>query len=67
VFSFGDAHFYGSTGNIRLAKPIVGMRPRPDGHGYLLVANDGGIFTFGDAPFYGSLGGTGLTAVGMAR
>ena len=25
VFSFGDAAFYGSTGNIRLNKPIVGM------------------------------------------
>jgi hypothetical protein len=25
VFSFGDARFYGSTGNIKLNKPIVGM------------------------------------------
>ena len=25
VFSFGDASFYGSTGNIQLNKPIVGM------------------------------------------
>ena len=24
-FSFGDANFYGSTGNIRLNQPIVGM------------------------------------------
>jgi hypothetical protein len=25
IFSYGDASFYGSTGNITLNKPIVGM------------------------------------------
>jgi hypothetical protein len=25
IFSFGDAHFYGSTGSIRLNQPVVGM------------------------------------------
>ena len=25
IFAFGDAHFYGSTGNITLNKPVVGM------------------------------------------
>jgi hypothetical protein len=25
IFTFGDAHFYGSTGGIRLNQPIVGM------------------------------------------
>ena len=25
IFAFGDAGFYGSTGNIRLNQPIVGM------------------------------------------
>jgi hypothetical protein len=25
VFSYGDAHFYGSAGNIHLTKPIVGI------------------------------------------
>ena len=29
----------------------------PDGHGYWLVASDGGIFTFGDARYLGSEGG----------
>ena len=40
----------------------------PDGHGYWLVASDGGIFSFGDAPFYGSTGGLTLNrpVVGMA-
>ncbi|HWE55932.1 MAG TPA: hypothetical protein VG435_10485, partial [Acidimicrobiales bacterium] len=33
IFAF-DAPFYGSTGNTKLAQPIVGMTPTPDGHGY---------------------------------
>ncbi len=56
IFSFGDSHFYGSTGNLRLNKPVVGMAPTPDGKGYWLVASDGGVFSFGDASFYGSTG-----------
>lgn len=56
IFSFGDAPFHGSTGNLRLNQPIVGMAVTPDSGGYWLAAADGGIFAFGDAPFYGSLG-----------
>ena len=56
IFAFGDAQFYGSTGNLQLNAPIVGMTPTPDGGGYWLVAADGGIFAFGDARFYGSTG-----------
>jgi hypothetical protein len=68
IFTFGDAGFYGSTGNIALNQPIVGMSSTPDGHGYWLVAADGGIFTFGDAGFYGSTGGGPATqpTIGMA-
>ncbi len=29
----------------------------PDGHGYWLVASDGGVFSFGDVLFHGSMGG----------
>ena len=29
------------------------MAATPSGHGYWLVASDGGIFSFGDAHFYG--------------
>ena len=54
IFSFGDAAFYGSTGAIRLAKPIVGMAATPTGQGYWFVASDGGIFNYGDAAFFGS-------------
>jgi hypothetical protein len=56
VFSFGDANFYGSTGNLHLNKPIVGIASTPDGMGYWEVASDGGVFSFGDANFYGSTG-----------
>ena len=64
----GDAGFYGSTGNVHLNQPIVGMAATPDGKGYWLVAKDGGIFEFGDANFYGSTGNTHLNQpiVGMA-
>ena len=32
------------------------MASTPSGHGYWLVASDGGIFNYGDASFYGSAG-----------
>jgi hypothetical protein len=68
VFSFGNAAFHGSTGNISLNQPIVGMATTTDGNGYWLVAADGGVFTFGDAVFLGSTGGIDLNQpiVGMA-
>ena len=56
IFTFGGAQFYGSTGSIRLNKPVVGMAATPDRRGYWLVASDGGIFAYGDAQFYGSTG-----------
>jgi hypothetical protein len=67
IFSFGGAHFYGSTGNIVLNKPIVGMAATPGGAGYWMVASDGGIFAYGDAQFYGSTGNLTLNkpVVGM--
>ncbi|HET7489697.1 MAG TPA: VCBS repeat-containing protein [Acidimicrobiales bacterium] len=68
IFAFGNAPFLGSTGNIRLSKPIVGMARTPSGGGYWLVASDGGIFAFGDAGFFGSTGAIHLNSpiVGMA-
>jgi len=68
VFPFGRAGGYGSTGNVRLNQPMVGMASTPDGHGYWLVAADGGIFPFGDAGGYGSTGNVRLNrpVVGMA-
>ncbi|MDP9401779.1 MAG: hypothetical protein M3P85_00265, partial [Actinomycetota bacterium] len=60
--------FRGSTGAIRLNKPIVGMAPTPSGNGYWMVASDGGVFAFGDAAFLGSTGALALNQpiVGMA-
>src|SRR4051794_23963351 len=63
-----NAPFAGSTGNIKLNAPIVGMAGNPDGTGYLLAASDGGVFAFGRTSFLGSMGGTKLNkpVVGMA-
>ncbi len=68
IFTFGGQQFCGSTGNITLNKPVVGIGQAPDQGGYWLVAADGGIFTFGDAQFYGSTGSITLNKpiVGMA-
>ena len=68
IFTFGDAHFYGSAGSLPLTKPIIGMVAAPGGHGYWLSASDGGVFSYGNAPFRGSLGGHTLAApiVGLA-
>ena len=68
VFAFGGARFHGSTGGIRLNRPVVGMAPSATGDGYWLVAADGGVFAFGDARFAGSTGGIRLNqpVVGMA-
>jgi hypothetical protein len=67
IFAFGDAPFRGSTGGIKLFRPVVAMASTSDGNGYWLVASDGGIFAFGDAPYHGSTGGTVLASpvVGM--
>ena len=68
IFSYGDAHFFGSAGAVHLNAPIVGIAATPDGGGYWLVASDGGIFSYGDASFFGSTGSLRLNApiVGMA-
>jgi hypothetical protein len=68
IFAYGDAPFYGSTGNITLNRPVNGMAATPGAGGYWMVADDGGIFAFGDAKFYGSTGGRALPhpIIGMA-
>ena len=67
VFAIGSPYF-GSTGSLRLNRPVVGIASTPGGQGYWLVASDGGIFAFGDARFVGSTGATALNqpVVGMA-
>ena len=57
MLSFGDAHYYGSTGGKPLHAPIVAMAPTVDGRGYWLVGSDGAVLSFGDAHFFGSAAG----------
>jgi hypothetical protein len=64
IFTFGSAHFYGSTGSMHLQRPVVGITPTADRGGYWLVASDGGIFAFGNAGFHGSIPGSGLNPAG---
>ena len=70
IFSFGDSTYYGSLPGLgfhpagsglpqSLNAPIVGMVPSITGHGYFMVASDGGVFAFGDAHFAGSCPGIG--------
>ena len=53
VFSFGDADFHGSAGDLSLAAPIVGMAADHATGGYWLVGADGGVFAY-DAGFFGT-------------
>ena len=66
IFAFGSAHFHGSTGSLRLQRPVVGITPTSDRAGYWLVASDGGVFAFGDAGFDGSLPGLGFAPAGTS-
>ena len=68
VFTYGNSQFEGSTGSLRLNKPIVGGAPYPFYEGYWFVAADGGVFSYGSADFHGSMGGRALNkpVVGMA-
>jgi hypothetical protein len=66
IFAFGSAQFHGSTGSLRLQRPVVGITPTSDRRGYWLVASDGGVFAFGDAGFYGSLPGLGFAPAGTS-
>jgi hypothetical protein len=62
IFTFGAREFHGSTGDLKLNKPIVGgATDVSDYDGYWIVASDGGVFTF-NAEFHGSLGGEKLTS-----
>lgn len=67
-FSGPPAENFGDASGLPLNQPIVGMTPTSDGHGYWLVASDGGIFAYGNAGFYGSTGSIRLNQpiVGMS-
>ena len=67
IFTFGSAQFYGSTGSLKLQRPVVGIVPTADKGGYWLDASDGGVFAFGDSGFYGSVPGLGLHPAGSGE
>jgi hypothetical protein len=59
VFTFGDAHFYGScpavgSGCRTTLGPVVHIAPLPDGTGYWLASFAGGVYAFGNARYFGS-------------
>ena len=64
IFTFGTAKFHGSTGNLVLSRPVVGITVSPDHGGYRLVASDGGLFAFGDSRYYGSIPGLDIAPAG---
>jgi hypothetical protein len=66
IFTFGGAQFYGSTGALKLERPVVGIALTPDRRGYWLVASDGGVFSFPDAGFFGSIPGLGIYPAGSS-
>ena len=68
LFTYGDAEFHGSAGEVPLRRPVVGMAATSTGSGYWMVASDGGVFAFGGVAYHGSMGGQPLNRpiVGMA-
>jgi hypothetical protein len=53
IFTYGAAHFYGSTGDVKTYGPIVDLSPSKNG--YWTVDRGGNVYPFGDAQQYGGL------------
>ena len=60
LFTFGNVPFCGSTGNLFLDKPVVGMATTPNAGGYWLTTAGGAIYAFGNAVNHGSTGNVAL-------
>jgi hypothetical protein len=58
VYSFGDAQYYGGSGQV--PTPVVSMAVTPTGNGYWLLSANGRVSPFGDAIGYGSTEGKAL-------
>jgi len=80
VVPFGDAQWFGDGSGLGLygvTRPpfgsflfyFVGIVSTPDGKGYWLAGEDGGVFAYGDASYYGSMGGKSVNTpvTGIAR
>ena len=64
IFTFGSAQFYGSTGSLKLQRPVVGIVPTKDDGGYWLDASDGGVFASATPGFTARSPGLGLHPAG---
>jgi hypothetical protein len=53
VFTFGDAHYYGSTGATPNGQHAVGIGRTHSGHGYWVPTTTGAVTPEGDAPVLG--------------
>jgi hypothetical protein len=53
VYTFGDAHYFGSLTSGSPGGEIVCLVPTPDGAGYWLLSAGGGVFSYGDARLFG--------------
>jgi hypothetical protein len=63
IFTFGDARFFGSAGNVAVGSPAVKILATPDGRGYGLVFANGRLLPFGDFHNFGSVAGAPAGAV----
>jgi hypothetical protein len=63
VFAYGDASFYGSTGDLKLNAPIVGIAASENG--YRILGGDGGVFAYG-VPYWGGSPVSSTPFVGIA-
>ena len=55
LYSFGDAPYFGGSGEVPL--PVMSMAATPSGAGYWLLSANGRVSAFGDAAFHGSTEG----------
>ncbi len=58
VFSFGNAHFYGSLPGMSFPAHAVALLPTATGKGYLIVTAGGRTVELGDAPQFGQVAGS---------
>jgi hypothetical protein len=63
VFTYGNAKFYGSTGNSKLTHPVVAMMATPSGKGYWLVTSAGRGYGFGNAPSFAGKNRTDIVGI----
>jgi hypothetical protein len=58
LFSYGDARFFGSLGGS--GERVVDAAAAPNGRGYWLLTEAGGIHPFGSVAWHGSVQSSGL-------